>query len=141
MTDKAKDSIAPVGNGTGSTTVGVGTLDATARRFVLAGGFSGNWIRVKPVGAAVRWVVRVLEQGAAVPAAAAIIDNATATPADPPTFGALVGSHVADGTEVERELPYAPPGGSLVFAWQGLGAGTFIQIEKGSGRPGNLNES
>jgi len=135
MTAKALDNIAPVGDGTNPTLTGVATLDATQRRAALPVGFHGNWIRIKPVGAAVRWVLRALPAGAAVPTAASMIDNATAVAADPPTFGAAIGSHVADGVEVERECPYVPPGGSLYIGWQGLGAGTFLQIEKGSGKP------
>lgn len=140
MTTKAMDSIAPSGNGTDNTLTLVGTLDGTARIFALPAGFRGNYIRVKPVGAAVRWVVRVVPQGTALPAANTVIDNTTATPADPPTGGTKIGSHVADGVEVERELPYADRGSVIWFAWQGLAAGTFIQIEKGSGKPASVNE-
>jgi len=140
MTAKAMDSIAPSGNGTDNTLTGVATLDATQRVFALPAGFGGNFIRVKPVGAAVRWVVRAVAQGVAAPTAANMIDNATATVTDPPTFGPKVGSHVADGVEVERELPGLPPGGTIYFAWQGLGAGTFLQIEKGSGKLATTTE-
>lgn len=146
MTAKAMDSIAPSGNGTDNTLTGVATLDATQRVFALPDGFASNYIRVKPVGAAVRWVVRAVAvlpgaTGIVAPTAANMIDNATATAADPPSFGPKVGSHVADGVEVERELPGLPPnGGKLYFAWQGLGAGTFLQIEKGSGKPATTTE-
>lgn len=140
MTDKAKDSIAPSGNGVENTLTLVGTLDATARIFALPAGYRGNWIRVKPVGAAVRWIVRVVPQNTALPAAATVIDNATAVAADPPTGGTKIGSHVADGFEVERELPYADGGSVIWFAWQGLAVGTFLQIEKGSGKPAAPNE-
>lgn len=135
MTAKAMDSIAPSGNGTDNTLTGVATLDTTQRNAPLPRGFNGNYIRVKPVGAAVRWLLAVVAQGVAEPAANTMIDNATATAADPPTFGAKIGSHVADGVEVERECPYVPEGSVLYIAWQGLGAGTFLQIEKGSGKP------
>lgn len=140
MTAKALDNIAPTGNGTDNSLTGVATLDATQRRAALPNGFAGNWIRVKPVGAAVRWLLQVVLQGAAVPGAAAMIDNATAIAADPPTFGPKIGEHVADGIEVERECPNIPPGAALYIAWQGLGAGTFLQIEKGSGKPFTTNE-
>lgn len=136
MTTKAMDSIAPVGDGTNPTTVGVGTLDATARLWPMPPGYGGNWLRVKPVGAAVRWVVTVVKQGVSAPTAAQMIDNTTAVAAEPPAFGAKIGEHVADGVEVERELPTVQPGETLYFAWQGLALGTFLQVEKGSGMPG-----
>lgn len=140
MTAKAMDSIAPSGNGTDNTLTGVAILDLVQRVSALPDGFGGNYIRVKPVGAAVRWVVRAVAAGVAAPTAANMIDNATAVAADPPTFGPKIGSHVADGIEAERELPGLPPGGKLYFAWQGLGAGTFLQIEKGSGKPATTTE-
>jgi len=139
MTLKATDSIAPSGDGTNNTTTLVATLDATARVFALPEGFKGNFIRIRPVGTAVRWVVRCVPAGTAAPTGAQMI--AAPAAADPPTQGPLVGSYVPDGIEVERELPYCTNGGTLYLGWQGSGAGTFMQIEKGSGKPATLLES
>ena len=140
MTAKAMDSIAPSQDGVLNTLSLVGTLDTTARFFALPAGFNGNWIRVTPVGAAVRWVVRCVARGGTAPAdALAMIDNSTATPADPPAAGTKVGSYVPDGQTVERELPYC--NGTLYFAWQGAAAGAGgLQIEKGSGKPATVLE-
>lgn len=144
MTDKAKDNIAPVtlvdaaGAPSANTTVLTATLDTTARIAPLPRGFHGNWIRVRPVGAAVRWTLLVILQGNSVPAAATVMANPAA--ADPPTNNGTSGSYVPDGTEVEREGPHVPEGARLYIAWLGQGAGTFLQIEKGSGRPGWVNE-
>lgn len=139
MTLRATDSIAPSQDGTNNTLTMVATLDTTARYMALPAGFPGNFIRVRPVGAAVRWVVRCVAQGGTPPAnALAMIDNSTATAADPPSQGPKIGSYVPDGVEVERELPYC--NGTLYLAWQGTGAGTFLQIEKGSGKPATVLE-
>jgi hypothetical protein len=139
MTLKAQDSIAPAGDGTNPTTVLYGTITGVAQVFALPEGFKGNWIRVRPVGAAVRWVVRAVAQGVAAPTGAAM--NVAPVPADPPQQSATNGSYVPDGTMDERELPYCLPGGTLYFGWLGSAAGTFIQIEKGSGKPATLLES
>lgn len=136
MSAKATDSIAPSGDGTNSNTTLVATLDGTARVFALPDGFKGNFIRVMPVGAGVRWVVRCVPPGGAAPTGAQM--NVAPVPADPPQQGTTVGSFVADGREVERELPYCQ--GTLYFGWLGTGAGTFLQIEKGSGRPATILE-
>lgn len=144
MTAKAMDNIAPVtyidaaGNPTANTCVLTATLDATARRAPLPRGFNGNWIRVLPVGAAVRWTLFAVLQGNTVPAAATVL--AAPAAADPPTNNTTSGSYVPDGQEKERESPYVPEGATLYIAWQGSGAGTFLQIEKGSGRPGTVSE-
>ncbi len=140
MTAKAMDSIALVGDGTNNTPTATGEISTTARISVLPPGFHGNWLRVRAVGAALRWVVRVVAQGVAAPAASDLIDNTQATAGTTLAFNTKIGSYVADGEEIERELPTVPPGSTLYFAWQGLGAGTFIQIEKGSGMPGRVNE-
>lgn len=140
MSSKAFDNIAPTGDGSADALTLVATLDATARRAPLPRGFGGNFIRIMPIGAAVRWKLQIVLQGAVVPAALAMIDNATATVNDPPRQGPLIGSYVADGREVERECPYIPDGAALYIAWQGAGAGTFLQIEKGSGKAFTLNE-
>lgn len=139
MTAKAMDSIALVGDGTNNTPTATGELNTTARITALPAGFGGNFLRVRAVGAALRWVVRVVAQGGAAPAASDLIDNAQALTGTSLTFNTKIGSYVPDGTEVERELPYVPDGSTLYFAWQGLGAGTFIQIEKGSGKPGRAD--
>jgi hypothetical protein len=139
MTAKAMDSIAPSGDGTNPTTVMVATLDTTARVVALPDGFKGNFIRIRPVGAAVRWVVRCLPQGSAAPTGAQM--NVTPVPADPPQQSITNGSYVPDGTEVERELPYCAPGGTIYLGWLGAAAGTFLQIEKGSGKHSTLLES
>ena len=136
MTAKALDNMAPSGDGTNATTVLVGTITGVAQVFALPEGFKGNWIRVRPVGAAVRWVVRCVAQGGAAPTGAQM--NVAAVPADPPQQAATLGSYVPDGTEVERELPNCPPGSTMYFGWLGSAAGTFIQIEKGSGQPATL---
>jgi len=138
MTLKATDSIAPSGDGTNNTTVLYGTLDTTARVFALPDGFRGNWIRVRPVGAAVRWVVRCLPIGSSAPTGAQM--NVLPVPADPPQQATTNGSYVPDGEMMERELPYCSPGGTLYFGWLGAAAGTFIQIEKGSGKSATLLE-
>ncbi|HKY41386.1 MAG TPA: hypothetical protein VJN18_35880 [Polyangiaceae bacterium] len=141
MTAKAMDSIALVGDGTSNTPTATAELTTTARISALPAGFSGNWIRVKMVGAAGRWVCRVVAQGGAAPAASDLIDNTQALTGTSLTFNTKIGSHVSDGETVERELPSIPSGATLYFAWQGLAAGTFIQIEKGSGKPGSVSES
>jgi hypothetical protein len=139
MTAKSMDSIAPSQDGTLNTLTMMATLDATARFFALPAGFQGNYLRVRPVGAAVRWVVRGVPQGGTPPAnALAMIDATVAVAADPPAQSPKLGSYVPDGTEVERELPYC--NGTLYIAWQGTGAGTFVQFEKGSGKPATVLE-
>lgn len=136
MTAKAMDSIALVGDGTNNTPTATGELTTTARITALPDGFRGQFLRVRMVGAAGRWVVRIVAAGGAAPAAGDLIDNAQALTGTTLTFNTKIGSYVPDGTEVERELPYWPNGSTCHFAWQGTGAGTFIQIEKGSGKPG-----
>lgn len=138
---KVEDSIALVGDGTNNTPTATGEISTTARITELPAGFYGNWIRVKAVGAGLRWVVRVVAATAAAPAASDLIDNAQATAGTTLAFNTKIGSHVGDGTEVERLLPYVGSGFKLYFAWQGLAAGTFIQIEKGSGKPATSTEA
>lgn len=140
MTAKASDNIAPSQDGTNNTLTMLATLDTTARFMALPAGFQGNFFRVRPVGAAVRWVVRCVPQGGTVPAnALAMIDATVAVAADPPAQNPKLGSYVPDGVEVERELPYC--NGTLYLAWQGTGAGTFVQFEKGSGKPATVLEA
>ncbi len=143
MTLKATDSIAPftVTNGTDvapttNTCSGDASLDTTARMAVLGSGYPGNFIRVRPVGAAVRWLVVSLNASVTNPTASNFIDNTQATHAAGLQFNTKIGSFVPDGIEVERELPGVASGNVLWFVWQGLAAGTFLQVEKGSGKPG-----
>src|SRR3990167_8184991 len=129
---KVEDNIALVGDGTNNTPTATGEISTTARITALPAGFHGNWIRVRAVGAGLRWVTRVVAQTGAVPVAGDLIDNSQATAGTTLAFGTKIGSYVGDGDEGERLLPYVPNGATLYFAWQGLAAGTFIQIEKGS---------
>jgi hypothetical protein len=144
MSGKAADSIAPVtlidssGTPTANTCTLTATITGSAQRAALPAGFNGSFIRVRPVGAAVRWTLFVVPAGGTVPAAASIL--VAPTPADPPTNNTTTGSYVPDGIEVEREAPYVAPGGTLYIAWLGSAAGTFLQIEKGSGKPGVVAE-
>jgi hypothetical protein len=142
MTLKATDSIAPFTQTDGTNTApttntcsGDASLDTTARAAALGSGYPGNFLRVRPVGAAVRWLVVSMANGVT-PTAANFIDNTQATHAAGLQFNTKIGSYVPDGVEVERELPGIAPGNVLWFIWQGLAAGTFVQVEKGSGKPG-----
>lgn len=139
MQSKAAESLAPTGNGTDVTTVIMFTLDATARSVALPASFWGQYIRVMPVGAAVRWFLSNNK--------AAAIDNTVAVAGVGGTQNAKLGSYIADGTERERLCPYPPTtnsgatvsganvDGNIYLCWQGSGAGTFLQVEKGSGKP------
>lgn len=147
MTAKALDNIAPftVTDGTNvaptnNTISGDASLDATARMAALPAGFAGNWIRVRTVGAGVRWLVVALNANVPAPTAANFIDNTQATHAAGLQFNTKIGSFIPADTEVERELPNCSPSQVLWFVWQGTAAGTFLQVEKGSGKPGSAAE-
>lgn len=147
MTAKALDNVAPftITDGTNSvptnnTPCGDASLDTTARMAALPVSFASNWIRVRPVGAAVRWLTVALQSSVSAPTASNFLDKTQATHAAGLQFSTKIGRYVPDGTEDEKELPGVPPGYTLWFVWQGEAAGTFLQVEKGSGKPGSATE-
>lgn len=123
---KVEDLLAPSGDGTEDTTVVLFTLDTTARNAALPQWLYGEIIRVTPFGANVWWYISNSES--------ASVDRTVAVSATGATAADL-GSRLANGVTVERLCGHAKPGDRLYLVWQGDGAGTSLQIEKGSGRP------
>jgi hypothetical protein len=131
--------VAPTGDGVAVTTIVLFTLDTTARSVALPSAFWGQFIRVMPIGANVRWFLSNNK--------AAAVDVTVAVPTAAGATNAKLGSYIANGTERERICPSpatvsggavvgsATIDGNIYLCWQGDAVGTFLQVEKGSGRP------
>lgn len=137
---KSDEALAPSGNGTDATTILVFTLTTTARNAVLPRGLYGNWIRVIPVGANMYWYLAKGTTGGAA-ASAAVATAASTTGSATGATGATVGSYLANGLERERLCPNANADESVYLCWVGDGAGTFLQVEKSSGKPMTNSEA
>jgi hypothetical protein len=131
---KPEEILAPSGNGTDATTVVVFTLTTTARNAALPRGYYGNFIRVIPVGANMYWYLAKGTTGGAA-ASAAVATAASNTGSASGATGATVGSYLANGAERQVLCPNANADETVYICWVGDAAGTFMQVEKSSGKP------
>ncbi len=131
MYNKAAELTAPGGDGTNNTSVISFTLDATARNVAMPRDFYGQYVRMIPVGANLYWYFST--------SSSASVDRTVAASASG-ARAANLGSYIASGTERQPICPAANPGTTVYLVWQGDAAGTFLQIEKSSGRPLNASE-
>lgn len=131
---RPEEILAPSGNGTDATTPIVFTLTTTARNAVLPRGLYGNWIRVIPVGANMYWYLAKGTTGGAA-STAAVATAASTTGSATGATGATVGSYLANGVERQILCLNANADESVYLCWVGDGAGTFLQVEKASGKP------
>jgi hypothetical protein len=131
---KPEEILAPSGNGADATTPIVFTLTTTARNAVLPRGLYGNFIRIIPVGASMYWYLAKGTTGGAA-STAAVATAASTTGSIAGATGATVGSYLASGAERQVLCPNANNDESVYLCWVGDGAGTFMQVEKSSGKP------
>lgn len=131
---KPDEILAPSGDGTNATTVDVFTLTTTARNAPLPRGFYGNFVRIIPVGANMYWFLAKGTTGGAA-ASAAVAAAASNTGSNSGSTGATVGSYLANGAERQVLCPNANADETVYICWVGDGAGTFMQVEKSSGKP------
>lgn len=124
---KAEDVKAPFGDGVNNSDVLAFTLGVASATGVLPVGWYGQFVRIRPVGGNMWFLITTLSTATAANPSAAVDGGPAITRAE----------YVANGEVFQCALPTADGGGLLYIARIGDTASTTVYVAKASGTPGN----